>query len=164
MKEKSLDDYSKSKQNKDGLQYVCKKCQASIKQEYYKNNPDKRWHKKRPEESLSRSQAYKIRNWEKTMYLCAKNNAYKKGREFNIDLRDIVIPVYCPLLGIKLTRILNKGRVGSNPSLDRIDNSKGYIKGNVMVISDKANRIKMNLSMNELRLLSENIKKLYNDI
>jgi len=37
--------------------------------------------------------------------------------------------------------------------LDRIDNNKGYIKDNVWVISRKANTIKNNASLEELKAL-----------
>lgn len=51
------------------------------------------------------------------------------------------MPEVCPILGIKLT--MNKGRHKSNSySLDRVDNSKGYILGNIQVISFEANTLK----------------------
>ena len=95
------------------------------------------------------------------MWLTAQNNASKHNREFSISQEDIIIPDFCPLLGIKITKILGKGRVPSNPSLDRIDNSIGYTKENIMVVSEKANRIKMDLTIKELILLANNIKKIY---
>jgi hypothetical protein len=73
----------------------------------------------------------------------AKYRAKKKGLEFNIDAYDVIIPEVCPYLGIKI----ENGTLGNHdasPSLDRIDSSKGYIKGNVEIISWKANQIKNN--------------------
>lgn len=43
-------------------------------------------------------------------------------------------------------------------SLDRIDSSKGYIKGNVWVIPFKANRIKSDATLEELELIAKNLK------
>jgi predicted Zn-ribbon and HTH transcriptional regulator len=73
----------------------------------------------------------------------AKSRAKLKGIEFSLTAEDVKIPAVCPILGIKLEHI--KGQSGghdASPALDRIDNSLGYIKGNVMVISNLANRMK----------------------
>jgi hypothetical protein len=83
----------------------------------------------------------------------AKDRAKRKGQEFNIDKTDIDIPVFCPILGIPIySEPKNKpsGPCPNSPSLDRIDNTKGYIKGNVKVISHKANTMKHNASPSEL--------------
>lgn len=161
---KASSEFHRHAGSRDGLQYSCKVCQLQNNREYYKSNPDKRWYRQHPEDSSARGRKYKENNWEKMMWVTAKHNARKMGREFEIDVSDIIIPEYCPLLNIKLTRILDSGRSPSNPSIDRIDNSKGYLKDNIMVISDKANRIKMNLSIEELKLLANNINKLYDKL
>jgi hypothetical protein len=83
------------------------------------------------------------------LYSDAKTRATKKGLEFNIELEDIVIPDMCPILDIKLEK--NKIHKGDNsPSLDRIDNAKGYIKGNVWVISSLANQMKSSANKEQL--------------
>jgi hypothetical protein len=72
----------------------------------------------------------------------AKTRSTKKGFEFNIDVSDILpLPDFCPVLGFPL-RISEIPQDPCAYSLDRIDNSKGYIKGNVIVMSYKANRLK----------------------
>jgi hypothetical protein len=79
----------------------------------------------------------------------SKSRAKKKGFEHNITITDIQIPNKCPLLGIPL--FPGQGGVCPNsPTLDRIDSSKGYVKGNVWVISYKANTIKSNATPEEL--------------
>ena len=80
----------------------------------------------------------------------AKYRAKQKGLDFNITKEDIVIPDICPLLGTPM----------KSPSLDRIDPTKGYIKGNVWVISNRANTLKNDASLQELELLVEYLKAL----
>lgn len=88
------------------------------------------------------------------IYRQVKSRSKRLGIDFNLDKEDIVIPEYCPILLIKLE--VGDGRIMNNsPSLDRVDNTKGYIKGNVRVISFKANRCKSNLTNDEIRRLYE---------
>ena len=83
------------------------------------------------------------------MYVGAKRRAKKTGMDFNLDLDDIQIPDFCPVLGLPLFRGEKRIHAGS-PSLDRIDNRKGYIKGNIAVISRRANCLKSDSSLEEL--------------
>jgi hypothetical protein len=58
-----------------------------------------------------------------------------------------------------------RGRSGlltviESPTLDRIDNSKGYIVGNVWVISMRANRLKSDATVDELMMLATNLREL----
>src|SRR6516164_4460757 len=71
-------------------------------------------------------------NHSEYLYNSCKHRAIKNKLEFNITPEDIIIPRYCPYLGIKLTNIRSKKYIPSNPSVDRIDNTKGYIKANMM--------------------------------
>ena len=83
------------------------------------------------------------------MWRAAKARAEASNLDFNIDLSDIIIPEKCPILGIKL--ILNSSRpIDESPALDRINNALGYIRGNVVVISSRANRIKSDATASEL--------------
>ena len=62
-----------------------------------------------------------------------------------------MIPDFCPVLGLPLYRNTGGSAQGPNsPSLDRTDATLGYTKGNVNVISSKANAIKSNASPEEL--------------
>ncbi len=92
-------------------------------------------------------------SYERRMLTAAMNRVKKKGLEINIDISDIIIPEYCPILGVKL--IVKRGQGcgphDASPSLDRIDSSKGYIKGNVQVISTRANLLKNNATVEELK-------------
>ena len=95
------------------------------------------------------------------MWSRAKYRARQKGLDFTIDKEDVVIPDKCPLLGIELVCHRGKGsQQGNSPSLDRIDSSKGYIKGNVWVISNRANTLKNDATIQELKTLVENLEAL----
>lgn len=86
----------------------------------------------------------------------AKERSKKSGLECKISKEDIVIPEFCPILGIKLE--FKKGSPGghkNSPSLDRIDNSKGYIKGNIRVISHLANQMKSYANNEELLIFAK---------
>jgi hypothetical protein len=89
----------------------------------------------------------------------SKCRAKKKNLEHSITKNDIYIPDVCPVLGILLK--IGKGLPTDNsPSLDRIDNSRGYVKGNVIVISHRANTLKRNSTIEELEKIVDFYKKL----
>jgi hypothetical protein len=101
-------------------------------------------------------------NPEKVLFRSAKNRAKKYGHEFNIDLEDIVIPKYCPLLGLEIKpREGGHGPRDSSPSLDRIDNSKGYVKNNIWVICWLANKMKATATHAQLITFAQNVHKLF---
>ena len=85
------------------------------------------------------------------MHQRAKVRSKEIGREFSILVDDITIPNICPVLGIELN--MNSGKSGAyrnSPSLDRIDNTKGYTKDNIQVISQLANAMKCHATKEEL--------------
>ena len=90
------------------------------------------------------------------MLTAAKKRAAKKNLEFNLTKEDIILPEFCPILGIKLEKG-TKNNYSYTYSLDRIDNSKGYVKGNVQVISQLANSMKNAATPQQLKSFSENI-------
>lgn len=98
------------------------------------------WYKDSPEFPISEL-GRESTNHEKELLQHAKNRAKKKGIFLDISTSDIVIPESCPILNIPLSR--GPGRIhDGSPSLDRIDPAKGYSKGNVIVVSYRANRIR----------------------
>lgn len=92
----------------------------------------------------------------------ARRRAKISGLEFAITKEDCAVPSICPVLGIPL-RPATGCADDNSPELDRVDNTKGYVKGNVMVISRRANRIKNNSTIEELRLILEYVSRFYND-
>lgn len=99
---------------------------------------------------------FRQKNPEKYMVTAAKRRAKVKGWEFNITHEDVKIPKFCPYLGIELKYLGGD----SAPSLDRIDPLKGYVKGNVQVISMKANTMKSSATQDELVRFAEAVLKM----
>lgn len=120
-------------------------------------------HAKNPEAFRERTRKWERTNPEKVLYKAAKNRAKAKEWDFDIEIEDVVIPTHCPLLGIELVpRQGGHGAQDASPSLDRIDASKGYVKGNVWVISAIANRIKTNATPEQIMTVAQNLQKLVN--
>lgn len=80
----------------------------------------------------------------------AKKRARDFKLDFNIEISDIEIPEFCPILGIKLIAGIRKCSDNS-PSLDRVNPKRGYIKGNIKIISLRANRLKQDSNIEELK-------------
>jgi hypothetical protein len=75
------------------------------------------------------------------LYEYAKRRAIKRKRDFDILPEDLVVPAICPVLGTPM-------RV---PSVDRINPLLGYVKGNVRVISHRANMLRNNATYEEMQ-------------
>lgn len=72
----------------------------------------------------------------------AKYRATDRNCEFDITLDDIKFPTVCPILDIPIIITAGEGRTGNSPSIDRIDNNRGYTKDNIIIVSDRANCLK----------------------
>lgn len=125
-----------------GTKDVCKKCSIKIRQT----------------EKLNRD--WKV-DAAKLLYKNIKSRCKRIGREFSIELEDIIIPEKCPVFGFELKRE-DKQTWMCAPSVDRIDSSKGYIKGNITVVSRRANILKRDATIDELEQLLNYYKTLRN--
>ncbi len=96
---------------------------------------------------------------EKRALYAARNRAKRRGLEFTITVDDIQIPEKCPVLGIPLTFEPGRGAHESSPSIDRIDNTKGYTPDNIVIISWRANRLKSDATMAELKAITHFYKE-----
>lgn len=108
--------------------------------------------------------AWRHRFPEKQIWHQARKRAAVKGFTFDITPEDIVIPKRCPILGIPLVLPRERaeaatGFIDESPSLDRIDNEKGYVRGNVWVISWRANRIKGYATLKELEAVVRALRR-----
>ena len=150
-----------------GRRSFCRECEHSIQNspEYVarrRNNTLKR--RKNQEYVLKSNKADTDRrhNNDTSLKLCllraAKQRAKTKGLDFNIDITDINFPDKCPLLNTPLGSFYG-GATDNSYSIDRIDSSKGYIKGNVWIISKRANTLKGNATLEELEMLVKNLRR-----
>lgn len=97
----------------------------------------------------------------KRLVALAKYRAKRDGIPFDLSYEDVEIPVYCPVLGIKLERnVGGKNQHDFSPTLDRIKPELGYVRGNVIVISSRANSIKSNANPDELELVAGYFRQL----
>ena len=125
-----------------GTKNTCKKCSIKIRQT----------------EKLNRD--WKV-DAARLLYKNIKSRCKRINREFSIDLEDIIIPEKCPVFGFELKREDRQTWMCA-PSVDRIDSSKGYIKGNVTVVSRRANILKKDATLEELEQLFNYYKTLRN--
>jgi len=134
---RNINQFTKHRRKKDGLDSQCMQCKAKYKQ----------------------TNSVLVQTGR--MLAKARERAKAKNLSFNIDREYIrsIIPSHCPIFGIPLEWSAQRGNghgpLPNSPSLDRIDPSKGYVKGNVWIISNKANTIKSYASHEELKLVTE---------
>ena len=148
---KPLREYGYRSKSKDGLMYECRSC---IK-EYDDNR-------------------CRFKKW----FISKKSDARKKNIDFTIEPIDIPevkiretitidrmnrkhkswegveYPKVCPVLGIELDWGVSGKQQPNSPSLDRIDPTKGYIPGNVMIMSTLANKMKSDATPEQLKQFS----------
>ena len=110
-----------------GINTICKECRAPLSKNQWKEKPLKT-------KILQR----------------AKTRAVKQNIEFSITEEDIYIPEKCPVFNTAF--IYNDSDLSA--SIDKINPELGYIKGNIRIISNKANRMKSNASYEDLLVFS----------
>lgn len=83
-----------------------------------------------------------------------KSNCEKDGIPFNITVDDLIpYPLKCPVLGTPINWMNTGFSSNDSPSVDRMIPDLGYVKGNVRIISNRANRMKSNASVEDLRAI-----------
>ena len=142
----------------------CKECR---RKEYRENknvreqvlNRAKEYYQNKKEEVLIKRKEFYRENVKKKMLYSAKIRAKKKNIPFNLTEEDIFVPEFCPILGIPL-KVSDQIPTSNSPSLDRIIPEKGYVKDNIVVISYKANTIKNDSTIDELKKIVDFYEKL----
>lgn len=156
-KNKPISEYHKENDKKDGLCCYCKECK------FIKFNANRKIYRENNKERLREVQKnYYDNNKEKELYRSARYRAAKQGIKFNITVKDVlkVMTDVCPVFGVKLIKNNHSRKIRSDsPSIDRIDPNKGYVKGNICIISYRANQIKSNGTIEEHEKVIEYMKK-----
>jgi hypothetical protein len=135
-------------------------CSKIYREEHKEHNKklNKDWYQKNKEDVIVKRKTNYRKNPEKSMLIGAKCRAKKNGLEFNLVESDIIIPKYCPVFPeIELVKNIGKPSYNS-ATLDRIDNNKGYVVGNIKVISSQANMLKRNGNVELFKRLIEYIE------
>lgn len=133
--EKPLDQYHRHRLTKSGRESACRTCRCADQRRYFRNNREKK------------------------MLADARRRAKQYNLPFDIELDDITIPPTCPYLHISIQSSTGSSHDNS-PTLDRIIPSKGYTRDNILVVSNKANRMKSNATPEELIILASNLQKI----
>ena len=133
--------------------------------EWNSRNPEKvksakqQWQKANPEKANLINQQWRKKNPARWILTRARGNAKRKNLKFNLTIEDISpLPEKCPVLGIKL----RQAQTPQDPngwSIDRVNNKKGYVKGNIAIISLRANKLKSDGSLKEFKALINWLEK-----
>jgi hypothetical protein len=140
VKEKTF--FHKAAAQKDGFSCYCKQCA--------KERNSKKYFQKHKDHEFKLNKTLKA----------SKHRADKKGLEHTLTLEELkrLYPAdnKCPILGYELSWGFPKD---TSPSLDRIDSKKGYTYDNCQIISNKANRIKSDGTLEELEAIVNYLKE-----
>lgn len=146
-----------------GLASACRACDNAASSEAKRRrrleNPRptrvKKISKARSREEVHRkTKERRIANPIKSLLQMIRSRCNREGIPFDLTPEDFTIPERCPALGIPLIyNPQHNVRPQTGLSFDRIIPSKGYVKGNVRIISFRANRIKSDASLEELKAL-----------
>jgi hypothetical protein len=127
------------------------------------NNDFSYWETLRTKEPRSGGNQIKVslKTFEYVIWYRAKESSKKRGWEFNLEIEDIIIPKKCPYLGIELCFGIENRNKDNYYSIDRINSTKGYVKGNIQIISYLANTMKNNATNEQLITFAKNVLKIH---
>ena len=145
----------KNERESSGMKYFCKSCNSTLTALEKTRILREKIPGFHETEKQQRRDSYK-RNIIHTMVCRAQKRALKYGYDFDLEDSDIIIPEKCPILEVPFV-LGSKGNYEYTPTIDRVDNNKGYTKDNIQVISKKANSMKNSASLEELKIFCKNI-------
>ena len=164
-KEKEENLFYTDKRTKNGYSYYCKACEQNRQQQYVaKNRQEINRRARLKDEQNRQAQRDKTNNWRKKykkkcpeyfLWASAKQRAKHQKLPFTIEVKDIIIPKTCPVLGIQISTETTKGFIDNAASIDKIIPILGYVPGNIIVVSYRANKIKTNATFEELRKVAD---------
>lgn len=142
--------------------YRCKICvnklhKTPIYVERRRKRSNENYHKNK-EKFSERNKRYRVKNFQRKLWLEIRKRAKRTNIEFDLDVEDIKLITFCPVLNIPI--ILCGQNSEQSISIDRIDNNKGYTKGNIVIVSNRANKLKKDATLQELWSVYDRYKKL----
>jgi hypothetical protein len=156
--------YRKTESGKRKAVWVSPECFENLQKNFTKQRKTRAERLKTDPEFRATIYAKNLRwsrkNVAKLIFLRARGRAKELGLPFDLQFSDVVIPEKCPALGIPLVCGEAKKVVDGSPSLDRIVPELGYVKGNVVVVSHKANTMKNSATVEELCRVAQFYKNL----
>ncbi|HDR9087196.1 TPA: hypothetical protein QDB10_003109 [Burkholderia vietnamiensis] len=145
-----------------------KAAQLEASRKWRENNPDKRkasvkkWRENNRDRFNETRRKWRARNIVRALFLEARSRAKERGLEFSIGFDDIPeMGQICPLLGHPFPPPEER-RTPYSPSLDRIDSTKGYVKGNVWIVGYRANLIKNDGTPEEHEMIAKAMRERMN--
>jgi hypothetical protein len=149
------------------MNVVCKKCHYWKPEKEFAERSDRPGSRRgvcrecRNKNQKNRYEKYKQDSFFLYKNTRAKSRAASLGVPFDLtpEFLESIWTDYCPITGKLMSPQANRSDEAA-PELDRIVPEKGYTKGNVAFISRKMNRIKNNVSIQELELLLKWMKSL----
>lgn len=170
---KELEEFNRQTKSKDGRQGRCRLCASTQGKVWRAENAEQvkayqkvynksykhklaaaRW-RSLPENARrvrELNKQFAKRSPEKMLWYDAGKRARRKGIPFTISCADIIIPGHCPVLGIPLRRS-EKHPTDFSPTIDEIIRGRGYTPDNIAVISYRANRLKNDGTLDELKAI-----------
>lgn len=145
---------------KDGLHPYCIPCKSRQNKQWRLDNLEhvKQLRKDNRARDRIKETVWRHANRATLLWRYAKKRAVDKGLPFSITVDDIkaVWPTdgTCPVLKVQLEHGA-RGFVDTSPTLDAFIPERGYIPGNISVISYRANRIKNDSNLSELEMVTE---------
>jgi hypothetical protein len=172
--EKPLSDFGADKSAVSGLRVSCKACNNERRKLYVKNNPEKIAAGKIAREEYHRkySQTYKRKRsknkdaflpedkYIKSLLSSLRQSDIAKNRSFDLDfdyIKDLILiqENRCRYTGNELVWKRKGGMYQG--TIDRIDSTKGHIKGNVELVILCVNFLRSNLDATQFKYLLHNI-------
>ena len=160
---KPFSDFHKDKYTSDGCRVICKSCVKAHFQAFKQTDGYQKRQKRSREQRQILKAADPVRLWAVDALGNARARSKKSGCECSITVEDImdVVVDRCPLLDIPLN-YNNTKPTAESPTLDRKIPSLGYTKHNIAIISQRANRIKNDASIEDIEKLLKNLVQYMN--
>lgn len=154
-----IGDFSVDRSRTHGVNYKCRACIAQAYQAWVETDGYVKARVELNDKRRAKRAEDPRRFWAKRVLGGARARAKRHGLAFNLDADWVhaAAPEACPLLGIALCFDHNMV-CNDSPTLDRIDNARGYTRDNVWVISARANRIKTDATADELMQVARGLQ------